>query len=206
MRAGNLLTAAVLAVMLSHASASDAQAPLQLPTAHIGNGGGASASPSFRLQASLPSVAAITSARSTGYSLCVGFQCLSNAANRRIMLPLTQQLVILERDPNGDFNSAQPLLLPSITRGTLTDARDVFVITLTQTSTVSIALDGVSAPLDSRVQLQAWIATRQQATHFTTDVPHKLGPLMMPAGAHYIIVFSEDLSGKTYSLVVSPSR
>lgn len=122
------------------------------------------------------------------------------------MLPLTQQLVILERDPNGDFNSAQPLLLPSITRGTLTDARDVFVITLTQTSTVSIALDGVSAPLDSRVQLQAWIATRQQATHFTTDVPHKLGPLMMPAGAHYIIVFSEDLSGKTYSLVVSPSR
>jgi hypothetical protein len=206
MRAGKLISTIVFALMLSRASTGDAQVPPRLASTQMVHGGGTSASRSFRLQASLPSVAAITSARSTGYRLCVGFQCLSNAANRRIMLPLAQQPVIIERDPNGDFNSAQPVLIPSITRGTLTDARDIFVITLTQTSTVSIALDGVSAPLDSRVQLQAWIATRQQATHFTTEVPHRLGPLTMPAGTHYIVVFSEDLSGKAYSLVVSPSR
>jgi hypothetical protein len=195
------LIAAALALLTWRQDASIAQAPTRLFGAHT-NGGSFSTSRGFRLQASLGQIAPGSSARSVNYRLCAGFQCLTNAANRRVLLPIARQEVITEREPNGDFGSAQTLVTPAVVRGTLSDARDVFAITLAQTGTIALALDGASEPLDTRVQVQVYVSSLITSTYFTSEPPHRIRPYTVGPGTHYVIVYSEDVAGKPYALQI----
>jgi hypothetical protein len=195
------LIAAALALLAWRQDASIAQAPMRLIGAQT-SGGSASSSRGFRLQASLGQNAPISAARSTNYALCAGFQCLTNAANRRVLLPIARQEVITEREPNGDFGSAQTLVTPAVVRGTLRDARDVYAITLAQTDTIALALDGVSVLLDTRVQVQVYAGALITPTHFTSDPPHRIRPYTVGPGTHYVIIYSVDVAGTPYTLQV----